>query len=106
LWKVTRDNESKGERDTIRQEVREYSNEWQVTELEEIDRRAIIPDKRDWESGRTRVLSKKCLESPLPGSLRATVADLQVVQLSFEGLDGAMSDLEIFVETITFGDEL
>jgi hypothetical protein len=42
----------------------------------------------------------------LPGPLRTTVSDLQIVQLSFERLDIAMSNLQVLVETVTFGDEL
>lgn len=42
----------------------------------------------------------------LPRPLGATVSDLQVVQLCLERLDGAVSNFQVFVETITFCDEL
>lgn len=35
-----------------------------------------------------------------------TVSDLEVVELGFQGLDGAVSQLEVLVETISLGNEL
>jgi hypothetical protein len=42
----------------------------------------------------------------LPGPLRTTISDLQIIKFGFQGFDVAMSDLQVLVETVTFGDEL
>ena len=49
--------------------------------------------------------SSKC-STRLPPARAPTVADLQAVELGLEGLDSAVRELEIFVESVALLDEL
>lgn len=52
------------------------------------------------------VYTQKTTRKVLSSGGAAAVSNLEVVELSLELLDGAVSHLEVLVESVTFGDEL